>query len=146
MTTDIPVAARRLGYAGLIPFAANALMIWLFHQPEHLDQLTFVTLALQAWGAVILSFMAAIPWALGMARPELGARTYWVPSLLAGLAWIGMLMPAYAGLVVLGGALIGCYTFDRRIYPLAGLSHWLTLRFRLTAVAAFFCFFGAAGA
>jgi len=41
--------------------------------------------------------------------------------------------------------LLVCYAVDRRIYPTQGLSHWLTLRFRLSAVAALSCFLGAAG-
>jgi hypothetical protein len=39
-----------------------------------------------------------------------------------------------------------CYAVDRRVYPLHGLTRWLTLRFRLSAVAALSCFLGAAGA
>jgi hypothetical protein len=35
---------------------------------------------------------------------------------------------------------------DRRLYSLHGLARWLTLRFRLSAVAAVSCFLGAAGA
>jgi hypothetical protein len=65
-----------------------------------------------------------------------------VPALLA---WVGVVMPAYAGLVVLGVALIACYLVDRRVYPRHGAGDWLVLRFRLTAVASLCCFLGAAG-
>ena len=54
-------------------------------------------------------------------------------------------MPAYAGLVVHGVMLIVCYLVDRRVYPAQGAGAWLTLRFRLTAVASLSCFIGAAG-
>lgn len=63
-----------------------------------------------------------------------------VPSLLA---WPGVLMPAYAGLAWLGFVLVFCYLADRRLYARAGLQQWLTLRFRLSAVAALSCFIGA---
>ena len=65
-----------------------------------------------------------------------------LPSLIA---WVGVVMPPYAGLVVLGVALIGCYLVDRRVYPRHGAAAWLTLRFRLTVVASLSCFVGAAG-
>lgn len=54
-------------------------------------------------------------------------------------------MPAYAGLVLLGAMLLVCYAVDRRLYTEQGLEAWLTLRFRLSAVAALGCFIGAAG-
>lgn len=72
------------------------------------------------------------------------ARFGWgvVPSLFA---WVAVVMPAYAGLVVHGVMLVVCYLVDRKVYPRHGIGAWLTLRFRLTAVAALSCFIGAAG-
>ena len=151
MTDPHPVAAPaaavpdptalRLGYAGLLPFILGAALVW-FVRP---DARGHVLAALAAYGAVIVSFLGGIHWGLGFrsARPE-PARFIWgiVPSLLA---WLAVLMPADAGLVVLGVVLVVCYLVDRRVYPLHGLSAWLTLRFRLTVVAAFSCFIGAAG-
>jgi hypothetical protein len=63
-----------------------------------------------------------------------------MPSLLA---WPGVLMPPYAGLVWLGLVLIVCYLVDRRLFVRAGLTPWLTMRFRLTTVASLSCFLGA---
>jgi len=63
-----------------------------------------------------------------------------VPSLLA---WPGLLMPAFAGLAWLGFVLVLCYLADRTLYARAGLQAWLTLRFRLSAIAALCCFIGA---
>lgn len=74
--------ALRLGYAGLLPFVAGAVLLWLV-------------------------------------RPE---------------------VHPYVAL-----ALLVCYAVDRRLYPVQGLARWLTLRFRLSAVAATCCFVGAAG-
>jgi hypothetical protein len=66
-----------------------------------------------------------------------------VPSLVA---WVAVVMPPEAGLVVAGVMLVVCYLVDRRVYAVHGLARWLTLRFRLSAVAALSCFLGAAGA
>ena len=54
-------------------------------------------------------------------------------------------MPPRAGLVLHGVMLVVCYLVDRRVYPVQGAAHWLTLRFRLSSVAAFCCFLAAAG-
>ena len=142
--------ALRLGYAGLLPFVTGALLIWLTLDDEaH----AFVALGLAAYAALIVSFLGGIHWGLGMrqAQGALGDRAaddqgyVWgvVPSLIG---WLAVMMPPHAGLVVAALALIACYVVDRRRYAALGLSAWLTLRFRLTAVAALSCFLGAAGA
>jgi hypothetical protein len=59
------------------------------------------------------------------------------------LAWVAIMMPAFAGLPLLGAVLIACYFMDRRTWPAAGLGAWLTLRLQLTAVSALSCFFAA---
>ena len=45
--------------------------------------------------------------------------------------------------VLFGLLLIACYLIDRKLYPSAGLQHWLTLRFHLSTVAALSCFLAA---
>jgi hypothetical protein len=62
------------------------------------------------------------------------------PSLLA---WPALLMPAYAALPWLGLLRVLCYVVDRRLYAAAGLGRWLTLRWRLSMVAALSCFVAA---
>ncbi|MEY4751423.1 MAG: hypothetical protein RIQ60_3637 [Pseudomonadota bacterium] len=136
-----PVALK-LGYAGLVPFVVGALLSLVVRDDAH----PFVMMSLAAYAAVILSFLGGIHWGLAMraATPEPGPYVWAVvPSLVASVA---VLMPAYAGLVIDGIMLVACYLVDRKIYPRHGLSRWLTLRFRLTAVAALACFLGAASA
>ena len=133
--------ALRLGYAGLLPFVLGAALIWIVRA----DAQPYVAAALSAYAAVIVSFLGGIHWGLGFrAQPAEASRFVWgvLPSLIA---WVGVVMPPYAGLVVLGVALIGCYLVDRRVYPRHGAAAWLTLRFRLTVVAGLSCFVGAAG-
>jgi hypothetical protein len=135
--------ARWLGYAGLVPFVLGALLLWvlvLVRAEAH----TFAALALSAYAALILSFLGGIHWGLAFRQTAPAASLFvWgvVPSLVA---WMAVLMPAYAGLVVHGVMLVVCYLVDRRVYPAHGIGQWLTLRFRLSAVASFSCFLGAA--
>lgn len=145
--TPGPDPARRLidllGYGGLLPFAGLALLLWLVTP----DLAPWVAMALSAYAALIASFLGGIHWGVAWLRMERGqdhASTHlaWgvAPSLLA---WPGVVMPAYAGLVWLALVLVVCYLVDRRLYPAAGLSAWLPLRFRLSSVAALCCLIGA---
>jgi Protein of unknown function (DUF3429) len=140
--TDLPVNARRLGAAGLVPFAAGALLVWLVSDQEAHG---FVAQALSVYAALILSFLGGIHWGLAFrhAEPPTPLLLWGVlPSLVA---WPAVLMPPWSGLVVHGVMLLACYAVDRRLYPAEGVARWLTLRFRLSAVAALCCFIGAAG-
>lgn len=142
--------ARTLGYAGLIPFVLLAALLWLVRAELH----AWVAIALAGYAALIASFMGGVHWGIAWlaahhaashnAAPHHAQRRHllWgvVPSLLA---WPGLLMPPFAGLAWLGFVLVLCYLADRTLYAHAGLQHWLTLRFRLSAVAALSCFVGA---
>ena len=141
--------AQRLGNAGLIPFVGGAFLVWIVRPEAH----PFVTLSLAAYAALIVSFLGGIHWGLAARGADSSPGSLdlaadralaWgvVPSLLA---WIGVMMPPYAGLVVLGAVLVACYAVDRKRYPVWGLQAWLTMRFRLTVVASLSCFLGAAG-
>lgn len=133
--------ARWLGAAGMVPFVLGALLVWLVNAAARVD----VALALSAYAALVVSFLGGIHWGLGMRQSAApGSLYFWgvVPPLLA---WVALLMPPGAGLVVDGMLLVACYLVDRRVYPVQGVARWLTLRFRLSAVAASSCFLGAAG-
>lgn len=147
--TPVPQLIAALGHAGLIPFAGLALLAWVVNE----QALPYVALTLVAYAALIASFLGGLHWgvawlnevgALSPRLDEAATRHHlvWgvVPTLLA---WPGVLMPAYAALPWLGCLLVACYLMDRRLYAVAGLSHWLTLRFRLSAGAALCCFLAA---
>jgi uncharacterized membrane protein len=135
-----------LGYGGLIPFVLLAALLWLVAP----DLQGFVAIALTSYAALIASFLGGIHWGIGWlaglrraGSPHAQRRHFlWgvVPSLLA---WPGLLMPPFAGLAWLGFVLVLSYLADRTLYAHAGLQRWLTLRFRLSAVAALSCFIGA---
>jgi Protein of unknown function (DUF3429) len=136
-----PSMALRLGYAGLLPFVLGAALIWIVRA----EALPYVSASLAGYAAVVTSFLGGIHWGFAFRRPSPPqSRFVWgvVPSLVA---WVAVVMPAYAGLVVLGVMLVACYVVDRRVYPVEGAASWLTLRFRLTAMGALSCFLGAAG-
>ncbi len=139
-----------LGYGGLIPFVMLAATLWLV--PPHLRG--FVALALAAYAALIASFLGGIHWGIGWNAGVLGSvrrreqphaqRRHFLWGVVASLlAWPGLLMPPHAGLAWLGFVLMVSYLADRTLYSHAGLQRWLTLRFRLSAVASLSCFIGA---
>lgn len=133
--------ARRLGHAGLVPFVLGALLVWIVNAEAH----PYVTLALSAYAAMVVSFLGGIHWGVGFRHDDPPASLF-VWGVLASLfAWVAVMMPANAGLVLDGVLLVLCYLVDRKVYPGQGLARWLTLRFRLSAVAALSCFLGAAG-
>lgn len=132
--------ARRLAYAGLAPFVLGALLALLVRAEAHL----YVVMGLSAYAAVIVSLLGGIHWGLGMRGGVPSPAPFaWAvaPSLVA---WIAVQMPPDAGLVIEAAMLVACYLVDRRVYPGHGLSHWLTLRFRLTIIATLSCLIGAA--
>jgi hypothetical protein len=142
-----------LGYAGLIPFVLLASLLWLVNT----ELLHWVAIALASYAALIASFLGGVHWGIGWlgglpgraagstASPTHPHRNHFlwgiVPSLLA---WPGLLMAPFAGLAWLGFVLVLTYLADRTLYARAGLQRWLTLRFRLSAVASMSCFLGAA--
>jgi hypothetical protein len=137
---------HNLGYAGLIPPMLLAVLLWLVDA----ELQAWVAISMAGYVALIVSFLGGIHWGIGWNRkssaaaPAHSQRVHFIwgvaPSLLA---WPGVLMPPYAGLAWLGLLLLVCYGVDRRLYARAGLQQWLTLRFRLSAVAALACFIAA---
>lgn len=139
--TPNPVALR-LGYAGLVPFVGGAVLAWLVR--GYPEQHAFVVDALAKYAALVVAFLGAIHWGLGLRQAVPSPAPFAWAVVAVVLAWIGVLMPPYAGLVVLGVLLAVCYAVDRRAYRAHGLAAWLTLRFRASVVASLCCFVAAA--
>jgi hypothetical protein len=138
----VPSGARRVAYAGLVPFVMSALLIWIV-RPEVLP---YVAHALTAYAGVAVSLLAGVHWGQSMRRHDMPPRRYAVAAAIALGAWVGLMMRPDAGLVLQGAMLVAGYLVDRKLYPAEGLQPWLTLRFRFSAVAALCCFIGAANA
>jgi Protein of unknown function (DUF3429) len=132
--------ALRLGYAGLAPFVLLAALLWIVQD----DLRPWLGIALTSYAALIATFLGGIHWGIAAAQPPAARRfhTIWgiTPSLLA---WLGLIVPAYAGLPWVAALLAACYFVDRAKYPAAGWAAWLPLRLKLTVVAVASCLIGA---
>ena len=131
----------RLGYLALVPFVLGALLIWMVR----IDARPYVGAALSAYAAVVIAFLGGIHWGFAFRQPMPATQLFsWgvVPALVACVA---VVMPHDAGLVIHGVTIVVCYLVDRKVYPAQGAGAWLTLRFRLSVVAALSCFIGASG-
>ncbi|WOI52874.1 DUF3429 domain-containing protein [Parvularcula sp. LCG005] len=137
---DLESRATALGYAGLIPFAAAGLLIWL--QPPSLSWLVngFVYATL-IYGAIILSFMAGARWGAGIATGDSDKLT---PAIVAALiAWLAVLprdvIPGYdptysVRYLILLASFIGLFVHE---VSARDWDHWYSgLRFRLTMMVA----------
>ena len=139
---DSPIGhfIQRLGYAGLIPFAVFALLMWLVTPEVH----PLVAIVMAGYAATVVAFLGGIHWGIGLRHDSPQRRFHMVWGVIASLlAWIAVVMPAYAGLPLLGLLLVACYLVDRKTWPPAGLGEWLTLRFRLTIIATLSCLLAA---
>lgn len=141
---DFDPLANRLGYAGLIPFVTLALLLWLVNAELH----PFVATGLLCYGAVVASFLGGIHGGIACmvaAHRSAAAKRHLAWSVALALsAWLAAMMPAYAGLPLLGMVFVVSYGVDRQWWPQVGLGAWLTLRFRLTVLATACCLLGAA--
>lgn len=142
-TTNRPPlpAAHWLGYAGLIPFIAGAAWVWATRAAPSGPSAAF---ALAAYAATIVAFLGGVHWgpALRDGGRDVVALAWGVVPQLA--AWLALLLPSRAALLVLALLLAVCFVFDRRMYERAGLADWLPMRWRLTAGAVVCCLAAAA--
>ena len=136
-SASAPRTVALLGYGGLLPFGALALLLVLDGARSALWWP-----ALLAYGAVILSFVGALHWGFAMALPGLGAaqrQGLWVWSVVPALvAWPALLWAAPGAAVLLVAGFVAHYAQDRRLVAQTGaaLPAWyLPLRTRLTLVA-----------
>jgi Protein of unknown function (DUF3429) len=140
-TSHTPSAlATRLGYAGLLPFVGLTLLLWIVQ----VDLQPWLAIALTGYAALIATFLGGIHWGLAALRPEQERSFHYVWGITPSLvAWLALIMPAYAGLPLLAALLIACAAVDRKTYPAAGWAAWLPMRTKLTAIAALCCLVGA---
>jgi hypothetical protein len=133
---------QALGYAGLIPFLALALAVWLA-PPQYRP---VASTALLGYGASILSFLGAIHWGLNMRDASRATTALWVwgvtPSLIA---WVAILLQPQRGLWLIAAGLLACFVVDKTVYPRFDAHPWLPMRFLLTLVACACCIAGAWG-
>ena len=140
----LPILVRRLGYAGLIPFIALALMVQFASVP-----LNYIAAeSLVAYGAVITSFMGAIHWGanlhtLGKAPPgdRWEDRNAWIWGIVPALvAWVALHIYIPVGLILLAATLLIQRNIDLNTYRYYFDSDeayvaFMAMRNRLTAIS-----------
>ena len=134
----------RLGYYGLIPFAASAVAMWLspWLLPQYIA-LDFHQLAL-IYGGVIVAYLAGVGAGGQLIALSTSNRSF-LPSMLAALAAFFIILPNGVFFLSIGGAwrhlimillLIYLLLRDLRSVDLGVLPRWYgALRVRLTLAA-----------
>lgn len=117
-----------LGYAGMLPFAVGAALCWT-------SASTFGALWVLAYAAVILSFVGAVHWGLGLSAESRAAPLITASVVPALVAWAALLLPAAGGMALCLVAFLAWRAWERRGPP-ASLPPWFErLRNHLTAGA-----------
>lgn len=145
-TTTPPRAALWLGLAGLIPFVALAVLIWL---PADLkgSPTQWAGPLLTGYGVVILSFMGGCRWGLAAAGMGQGPNVAMlVISVIPALyAWLVALLPDTQAQPLLAVGLLALLAADLSLSKTGGApAWWPTLRWPLSLGAASSLFAGAA--
>ncbi len=97
MTSRRPPLAALLGLGGLIPFIACGVIAVTGGHDASLRG----TMALLAYGAVILSFLGAVHWGLALAEPGAGNRARLAGGVVPALVgWLALLVVMF-GLIEL---------------------------------------------
>ncbi len=110
---SIPLAVRILGFGGLVPFFATSIAaIATGPSLRH-----FFLQALLSYGAIILSFLGGIRWGLASARHDVRGllMPLFISVLPAILAWLSLLLPVFAGLMVLSISLSAMLWADLKL-------------------------------
>jgi hypothetical protein len=132
-TPALPAWARPLGYAGLIPFVACALLMLAVPEAGTRDA---AGRALLGYGAVILSFLGGVHWGMVLR----GAAPQRAGGLLAGgvvpslVGWVALLLPFERAAAVLVAGFGLFWLYEHRVLGPAvlpqdylALRRWLTL-------------------
>ena len=134
--SEVPLPARQIGFAGLIPFVAAPLGAFLLPDPERFQ-------AAQAgvtYAAVILSFLGAAHWGLALAgygagdgKQGMTAQRAWLSVLPCLVAWIALMMvPTVAILTLIAGFAV-TFVVERRGEAAGLVPPWyMALRLPLT--------------
>jgi hypothetical protein len=130
-----PQVVAWLGYGGLIPFLAFAVLIGADRERSPLWQAS-----LRAYAAVILSFVGALHWGFAMLlktlTPSERAATFIWSVTPALAAFAALVMRSVAGDALLITLFVAQYWRDRRLATSGALPAWyLPLRLQLTTVA-----------
>jgi hypothetical protein len=137
---------RLLGYGGLLPFIALALLVYFAKAPA-LQSVALEGLALYA--VTILSFVGAVSWGIALADPVLSdpqRRRLFIFSVLPALmVWLAWFLPAgRPQLLSLAALTLIIFLIDRRHGLALGWPlEWIRLRQHLSLTVTFCLLFAA---
>jgi hypothetical protein len=129
----VPRVAVVLGVAGVIPFVAAAIVLWV----SETHRLMAVTGGI-AFGAVVLSFLGGIRWgtAIGPFSPRRIAREFTFSVLPAIAGWFALLIPFLPALCLLIAGFLLQALWDVVSVENGKLPGWFgKLRMMLTIIA-----------
>lgn len=130
--TGLPPYTAALGYGGLVPFVACAIVMLAI--PET-DARHFAGRALVGYGAVILSFLGGVHWGLVLRAPSARAAGMLVAGVIPSLVgWASLLLPFETAAALQVAGFGGFWLYEHRVLgpqvlPPAylGMRRWLTL-------------------
>lgn len=141
LQTSVPAAAKWLGFSGLIPFLAGAVV----SLPVAEALRPYGLLLLLVYGAIILSFMGGVHWGAAMMRNETDGRPFAASVVSSLVALPAALIGGPAGLLILAAGFAGLLVFDEQETRAGRLPGWYPLLRRpLTAVVVACLLIGAA--
>lgn len=116
----MPLPARMLGIAGLIPFAVGALAVNF--APEIKAE---AAATLLIYGAVVLSFLGGVRWGFAVLEEEKAGWAAYGSSVVPSLAaWFAAVTGGPGGLLVLAAVLAVWFFIERTAPPSLPLPSW----------------------
>ena len=136
-----PLAARLLGFGGLLPFILAAVAAYAVDPALQ----EYFRKALVSYGAVILSFLGGVRWGVAMiGRDTTGlARPLLISVVPALLGWWAALMPSTAGAIMLAACFAVLLVADVRNHNMPAWYRMLRIPLSIGAIGSLLA--GAAG-
>jgi hypothetical protein len=124
----MPLTAFVLGWAGVLPFVGLVGLKWSDVAITGLD----TGVALLSYGAVILSFMAAVHWGRATILPH-SPLPFLISVAPALAAWACLVIGGRTGVVGLIFGFVGLLAYDLSVVHAGGVPQWYArLRIQLT--------------
>lgn len=140
--SSAPRAAKQLGYAGAIPFAAGALASF----PISGSLREWGALLLLYYGAIILSFMGGVHWGAAMLRDDSSLTSLGKSVAPSLLALVATLIGGRTGFLLLAFGFAGLLIHDESETAAGRLPGWYpSLRRPLSAIVISALILGAIG-
>lgn len=110
----------RLGYLGLVPFIAGAILALLSEELGNRVLGGFLI-----YSVAILSFMGGVHWGLALVAGEMQRMRLAISIVPVLVAWLGVwLLPPVYAVALMGAAFIGQWRLDRPILAALDVPRW----------------------